>query len=325
MTEDEQTTGQVKTNNINTAADLTKLDGTWEQKTRNPTAAAVFGLLGTGAIYFYVQTIITALIIFFTTLQGHSLAEVKELFNLSSPSNGAKIPILTAVSLTQFVFLLGGSVWLIKRWHSSTVTRYIRMQFTGLSQILLAVSITILFLPACYQISSVLQEMYKVPESLKQAGEHLFIARSGFEFWFLVFAICITPAICEEIFFRGYFQRTLERNLGVKSIFIGGVIFGLFHMQPLGLITLSILGLLFSFFYYRSNSLFPSMTAHFVNNFIAIWLINNTWVFANYEKNSGYILWLATIAGFLLLFVYIAISRRNTTAIVPEFFFETFS
>ncbi|MBI3766350.1 MAG: CPBP family intramembrane metalloprotease, partial [Ignavibacteriales bacterium] len=90
------------------------------------------------------------------------------------------------------------------------------------------------------------------------------------EFFWLVLVIAITPAICEETFFRGYVQRTMERTVKWKSVLIVGVVFGLFHLQPLGLISLSILGMVFGYFAYRSKSLLPSMAAHFTNNFVVI-------------------------------------------------------
>jgi membrane protease YdiL (CAAX protease family) len=58
-----------------------------------------------------------------------------------------------------------------------------------------------------------------------------------------------------------------------KSVLLIGVVFGLFHMQPLGLITLSLLGVVLGYFYYRSKSLLPAMAAHFTNNFVVILLL----------------------------------------------------
>jgi membrane protease YdiL (CAAX protease family) len=60
-----------------------------------------------------------------------------------------------------------------------------------------------------------------------------------------------------------------------KSVLLVGFIFGLFHMQPLGLFTLSILGMLFGYFYYKSKSLLPAMAAHFTNNFLAVLILYN--------------------------------------------------
>jgi membrane protease YdiL (CAAX protease family) len=52
-----------------------------------------------------------------------------------------------------------------------------------------------------------------------------------------------------------------------------GVLFALYHMEPLGLLSLSLLGLVFGYFYFASGSLLPGMAGHFTNNFlVTLWL-----------------------------------------------------
>ena len=167
-----------------------------------------------------------------------------------------------------------------------------------------------------YYISYLILDTLDIPEVIRNLGYQLFSAGSLSEFITLVFIIAVTPAICEEIFFRGYVQRTMERTLGVKSFVITGIIFGLFHMQPLSLITLSILGILFSFFYYRSKSIFPSSAAHFINNFIAILLLYFQTQFAEnkflLEANIPLIWVIISIfvaAGLLLL--YLKVTKKS--------------
>ena len=86
----------------------------------------------------------------------------------------------------------------------------------------------------------------------------------------VVVVVCVTPAICEETLFRGYVQRTLERRIGARSLFVAGILFGLYHMRPLDLISLSLFGIMVGFFAYRSKSLLPGIAAHFTNNLIVV-------------------------------------------------------
>jgi hypothetical protein len=53
-------------------------------------------------------------------------------------------------------------------------------------------------------------------------------------------------------------------------VIIVGVLFGLYHMQPLGLFSLSGLGLIFGFLFFASRSILPGMAAHFTNNFLVV-------------------------------------------------------
>lgn len=79
--------------------------------------------------------------------------------------------------------------------------------------------------------------------------------------------IGMVPAISEEILFRGYIQRSLEKSGGVwMAIIVSGLIFGAFHLQVTHILPLSFLGIMLAYITYISNSLIPAIVAHFVNN-----------------------------------------------------------
>ena len=227
--------------------------------------------------------------------------------------NGLKIPVLITLVISQYLFMLTPALFVIKKWHTTNVLKYLRVKMPPFSLIILAVLITLSLLPFCYYISELLLDLLGVPSSYRDVSEHLFAAKSNGQFIFLVFVVAITPAICEESFFRGYFQRTLERTAGMKSFIWTGILFGLFHMQPLGLITLSLLGLLFSYFYYRSKSIFPSSVAHFTNNFIALMLMYapKKFGFILNGKISPWIVLLSLALAAALLIVFIKLSDNK--------------
>lgn len=82
-----------------------------------------------------------------------------------------------------------------------------------------------------------------------------------------LFHIGIIPSVCEEIMFRGYVMRSLEKSKGVIfAIFVSGIIFGVFHMQITNILPLAALGILFAYVTYISDSIIPAMFAHFANN-----------------------------------------------------------
>ena len=250
------------------------LNGSWETKKRSYISAAVLGVMGIGAIYFNAQGLLAVILISIQNIIHH----VQSSSNDSADSikiltSGFKIPILIALVVTQYLFLLLPTLWIVKKWHTTQIKKYLRIRSTKYKEIFLAISITIFTLPVVYFISNLLVRSLNIPEEFREISSNLFTPHSNLQFIFLIFAIAITPAICEEVLFRGYFQRTLERKYGAKSFIIAGILFGLYHMQPLSLIGLSILGLLFSFFYYRSKSILPSSLAHFTNNLIAISLM----------------------------------------------------
>lgn len=246
-------------------------DGAWEKSGRSLNTAAVLGLLGIGVLYFNAQIILTVIGILFTTLAGGTPPVSGDfLQRLAGTVKQYAMPIRVAVVVSQYVFMLLPVWWLVKRWHSQNVRGYTRLRGCSAAEILLAVIGTMAILPAGTYIANELSHWMNISDSFSKVAAEIFTAYSFPEFVWLVFVVGLTPAICEEFFFRGYVQRTFERTLGEKSLWLIGCIFGLFHMQPLGLITLSMLGILFGYFYYRSQSLLPSMAAHFTNNFLAI-------------------------------------------------------
>tara|TARA_R110000868_G_scaffold411500_1_gene704768 strand:- start:1245 stop:2234 length:990 start_codon:yes stop_codon:yes gene_type:complete len=79
--------------------------------------------------------------------------------------------------------------------------------------------------------------------------------------------IALVPAIFEEIMFRGYIQRALEKSWGIRTaIIVSGFMFGAYHLQPSNLLPLSFLGMVFAYVTYISDSLIPAMILHFINN-----------------------------------------------------------
>jgi membrane protease YdiL (CAAX protease family) len=185
---------------------------------------------------------------------------------------------------------------------------------------LLAVVAAMLFLPFNAWLSETLARELGIPDRLIAINEILFTPSGVTELAWLIIVVAATPAVCEEVFFRGYVQRTLERVIGWKSLLVVGALFGLYHMQPLGLLSLSGLGFLFGFLFYRSRSLLPSIAAHFTNNIFVVLLL-----FAGgTTAATGTTGWETALAGLVLevpvALLYVRITRvpsRESVAPVP--------
>jgi membrane protease YdiL (CAAX protease family) len=87
----------------------------------------------------------------------------------------------------------------------------------------------------------------------------------------VIAAVSLTPAVCEEVMFRGFIQKSFE--LKFKPFFgalITAVFFGIYHFNPYALIPLIGLGFFFGYAAYKSNSILVPIVLHFINNFAAI-------------------------------------------------------
>ena len=88
---------------------------------------------------------------------------------------------------------------------------------------------------------------------------------------FLFLALALTPAICEELLFRGYLQRQVERGWGtVASIAVVGVLFGLYHLRLSQAIPLSLLGVYLGFVVWATGSVWAGVLVHLLNNGLAV-------------------------------------------------------
>ncbi|XZE52632.1 CPBP family glutamic-type intramembrane protease [Planctomycetaceae bacterium SH139] len=93
---------------------------------------------------------------------------------------------------------------------------------------------------------------------------------SGFLFP-LVLLIGVTPAICEEILFRGFLQRRLTQLLPAwLGILLASVAFAALHVDPVHALGVLPLGLWLGFLAHASGSLWPAIFGHFTNNTLAI-------------------------------------------------------
>lgn len=89
-----------------------------------------------------------------------------------------------------------------------------------------------------------------------------------------LFYFAVIPAICEELFFRGYLLRTYSQ-LGVwRAIIINSLLFGLLHGSVIRLPITFTIGIILSLLVLKTGSLIPAMVVHFVNNAVAVTLAN---------------------------------------------------
>jgi membrane protease YdiL (CAAX protease family) len=115
-----------------------------------------------------------------------------------------------------------------------------------------------------------LKTLKDIFDMLEASTLKLVTAYSVPEFIVIVFVIAVTPAICEEILFRGFVLSNFLKSGKVSfAIIFSGLLFALFHFHPFNLIPLAVLGIFLSFIVYHSGSIYTAIIAHFINNFIS--------------------------------------------------------
>ena len=87
----------------------------------------------------------------------------------------------------------------------------------------------------------------------------------------IILAICVQPAICEEIAFRGVILSGLRGSLRQgEALVVSALLFTTIHLSVLSFPHLFLMGLLLGYLRLRSGSLYPSMALHFTHNLLCV-------------------------------------------------------
>ena len=114
----------------------------------------------------------------------------------------------------------------------------------------------------------------EVPPSVIQAMEELVTARSPGELAWLLVALALTPAVCEEVVFRGVLlSSTSHRGTPWRAVLLNGVFFGAFHLSletTVRFLPTAWLGIVIAWAVLRTRSLWVGVLMHFLNNGVIV-------------------------------------------------------
>jgi sodium transport system permease protein len=112
------------------------------------------------------------------------------------------------------------------------------------------------------------------PEMIKAAEKMLFSGDRPFALD--LFLMAVSPAICEELLFRGALLRVSRKVLSTPGVvLLNGVLFGAFHLSVYRFFPSAILGIFLAIIVIRSGSIIPAMLFHFLNNASTLWVSRN--------------------------------------------------
>ncbi len=236
----------------------------------SPIAAAFLGLIGGFFLYQFVGGMLT-LVIFGFDLE-------------SAPVNSLRL--MTVAGQVLFILL---PALLFAKWIYGDVSDIISLklpQYIELTLFSIGIIILIPLLQSYLYIQNYFIEYLAANSEMVNSIKNLFDslnelvdktygnllkANSIPEMFLVIIVIAIVPAICEEVMFRGYIQRSFEFKIKpIWAILITAIFFGIYHFNPYGLFPLIVLGFYFGFAAYISKSLIVPIFLHFLNNFGAV-------------------------------------------------------
>ena len=121
------------------------------------------------------------------------------------------------------------------------------------------------------------------PEALAGTASGLAEIFEGASLPALLLGVAVIPAICEEMVFRGVLQYGIGRYGSPRvTVLLTGIVFGLFHIQPVRIPIAVLTGIALSYALFRSRSIFVPMLMHCVNNAASV-VISHTMTAAQSE------------------------------------------
>jgi sodium transport system permease protein len=147
----------------------------------------------------------------------------------------------------------------------------------------------------------------EIPYEFLQALQDQLTAAGPRRLLWLLLIVAMTPAICEELVFRGVLLSGLRSSMGMLGSIVGSaVIFGAFHLSfetAIRFLPTLWLGLLLAYVVWHTRSILAAMLMHFVNNAVVIVLVSTPMLRDWFADPTGQPPWLLVLAAPVLLFL----------------------
>jgi len=124
----------------------------------------------------------------------------------------------------------------------------------------------------------------------------------------VAFGIVIVAPFSEELLFRGFVQRIMQRNMNAPlAVILAGVLFGLAHFDITLFPSTALLGIFFGYLFVKTGNLVYPFSAHAVYNLISLLRLHFT---SEAELKKGDVsstswLWLAVSAAVFVYCIYL--------------------
>ncbi len=221
---------------------------------------------------------------------GSSTPRLKARLSPGQDIQGAVLAALSTL-IIEGAFLLVALVFarqaLRSSWQDPLSERAARTEGPGLPSILHTLGLrrfrlsslwlVVLFLPLLYVVNSLYLALLQTLHLPLQTNYQVILSSSKYApittGTLLILAVFVAP-VCEEIFFRGFIFPGLQRGLPTAwAILVSALVFGIAHADPGSLAVLVVIGIMLAILRWRSDSLYPGMLLHMLNNGISALVI----------------------------------------------------
>ncbi len=145
------------------------------------------------------------------------------------------------------------------------------MQRTAPLAVILAVVLAIVIHPTSLVLVEMLSRLYPIAAQAQEAMKEI---KQNFEAippWLAILLISVTPAICEELAFRGFVLSGL-RHWGSRrrAVILTAIFFGFYHSILQQSLNAVLIGVMIGYLAIKANSIWPCMAFHCTSNLLKV-------------------------------------------------------
>lgn len=187
-------------------------------------------------------------------------------FALPEPKSFGEMARLTLV--TQLVVVATPAL-LMAIMLTRSVQKTLLFQWPSFVSLVAAVLLAVCMFPVVGWLGVIVEQLYPVSPAVKQAMNEILGGEPNL--WLAIFVMAVTPAICEELAFRG-FMLSGFRHMGHKwrAIVLSSLFFGVTHAIFQQSIVTFFIGMVIGYVAVQTGSLLPCMLYHVTHNSLAV-------------------------------------------------------
>lgn len=174
--------------------------------------------------------------------------------------------ITAGILLNEVVALAGVPFFFISKLKID-LRRILPFHLPSFGTIILVVLIAFGMVVVVDSLTIVSENIFPPPEWLKKAMDNLMSVSGPGDFVYKLILLCALPALCEEIFFRGFCQTSIKEKLGAwPAIIIVSLLFSAMHFNPWHAPLYFLISLVLGVVYEKTGTLSMPILVHFINN-----------------------------------------------------------
>jgi hypothetical protein len=179
-----------------------------------------------------------------------------------------------AIFYSVMIMLFPLGIWLA--FFKENINMHLPHIRLGTTNTIYIVGLSLAMLPVMWLISAVTTIF--IPNAV---SEYL-LERMHYPLWLMLLSGAVTPAICEEVVFRGYIQSSFKEKPFITMALLNGLFFAVIHFHWSQFLYAFAAGIIFAYMVHITRSIRSAVIAHFILNAANISI---TWLSVNMSED----------------------------------------